>query len=319
MDQGIEKQLSGGGQSSVPADYFFLLRPMILIPVWSFFLLGASSDSESIGPEAYSIKLIAGLISFTLMTGSFYIINQVTDRGSDLENDKLFLLPRGIISVRGAVVETIILILSSFIISALFMPLAFSIILLAGLILGAAYSIEPVRLKRRPFFDIAANAAGIGVLAPLAGGIAGGVGIPDLMKILPYPLAVASVHLVTTLADLEGDRRSGLRTSGAALGNNWSIIISVLLMLGALLAAFLAGNSTALYAVLLSLPFYLVLAGRDTESDSKVLLPAKAATIIFAVAAGVSFRLFLPFLAVLILVTRLYYSRRFGISYPSFR
>ncbi|MFO7914065.1 MAG: UbiA family prenyltransferase [Candidatus Krumholzibacteriales bacterium] len=301
------------------ADYLFLLRPMILIPVWSFFLLGGYHSAVGPEREINTPGIIAGFISFTLLIGAVYIINQITDRESDRRNDKLFLLPRGIITIRAAVMEMVALIAISFAIGIILMPAAFNIILILSLLLGAAYSIEPVRLKRRGLLDIAANGAGIGFLAPLAGCISAGSDISNPQALLPYPLAVASVHLVTTLADMEGDRGCGLRTSGVLLGRHWSVITSVLLMLSALLAAFLTENSIAFYAVLFSLPFYLVLAGKDKHSAGRVLLPAKTATLIFAVAAGYAFRLYLPFLAVVILLTRLYYRRRFGISYPSFR
>lgn len=319
MDQGIERGHSGKRIRPSAADYIFLLRPMILIPVWSFFLLGAHQAVASSEKDVEITGLIAGFVSFTLLIGAVYIINQITDRESDLRNDKLFLLSRGIITVRAAVTEIIALATLSFVIGLIMMPAAFNIMLILSLLLGAAYSIEPLRLKRRWLLDIAANGAGIGFIAPLAGQISAGSGIADPLGLTPYPLAVASVHLVTTLADIEGDRSCGLRTSGVLMGRHWSVITAVLLMLAALLAAFLSENSIAFYAILFSLPFYLVLAGRDKPAAGRVLLPAKTATLIFAVAAGYAFRLYLPFLAAVILLTRLYYSRRFGISYPSFK
>ena len=53
--------------------------------------------------------------------------------------------------------------------------------------------------------------------------------------------------------------------------------------------------------------------------SADALIPVKTATLIFSTAAGFLFPLYLPFLAAVILLTRLYYSRRFGIDYPSFR
>jgi len=319
MDQGIKNSSGSGRKSAIAADYFFLLRPMILIPVWTFFLLGAYHGGESSGTGSDTSGMLAGVVSFSLLIGAVYIINQITDRKTDLENDKLFLLPREIVSVRAAVTETILLTAASFIIAVLFMPLSFNIIILASLILGMAYSMEPVRFKKRPFCDIASNAAGIGILAPLAGWTAIGAEISGVLILLPYPLAVASVHLVTTLADIEGDRSSGLTTSGVMLGGSRTIILAVLLMLGGLLASFLVDNPVSLYAIILSLPFYLVLAGRDKTKETRVLLPAKTTTLIFAISAGVVFRLFIPFLAAMILLTQFYYRKRFGISYPSFK
>jgi hypothetical protein len=48
-----------------------------------------------------------------------------------------------------------------------------------------------------------------------------------------------------------------------------------------------------------------------------VLFPAKVATLVYAVAAGFLFPVYIPILAAVIYVTRLYYKRRFNIEYPS--
>jgi hypothetical protein len=90
---------------------------------------------------------------------------------------------------------------------------------------------------------------------------------------------------------------------------------------GAVAAAYLAGNDVALIASILSLPFFLIpvrsITGPARNPDA--LIPVKTATLVFSIAAGYLFPLYIPFLAAVILLTRLYYSRRFGIDYPSFR
>ncbi len=302
-------------------DYIFLARPMILIPVWTFFLLGAYHAGISGPVEGKPIELISGLTAFTLLLGAIYIINQITDRRSDLANNKLFLISQSIVSLKAAWIETVSLVAASFITGWLFLPPRFVLILVLSLILGVLYSIEPVRLKKRPFLDVLANAAGNGILNTLAGWIAAGAPLSGWTVLLPYPLAVASVHLSTTLADIEGDRDSGLRTSGVALGMKKGIIISASLMAAASVAAALSGNKLALYATLLSLPAYFIKArtGDDNLPVKDPLLPARMATLIFSVAAGLFFKFYLPLLAIVIFCTRIYYKRRFGVKYPSLR
>jgi len=151
--------------------------------------------------------------------------------------------------------------------------------------------------------------------------IAAGAPLGGWPSLAPYPLAVASVHLATTLADIEADAKMGFRTSGVALGVSRGLFVSTALMGGAVVAAYLAGNSVALIASILSLPFFLIpvrsITGPARNPDA--LIPVKTATLVFSVAAGYLFPLYLPFLAAVIFLTRLYYSRRFGIEYPSFR
>jgi 1,4-dihydroxy-2-naphthoate octaprenyltransferase len=169
--------------------------------------------------------------------------------------------------------------------------------------------------------DVLANAAGNGILNTLAGWISAGAPLAGWAVLTPYPFAVASVHLATTLADCEADSKMGLKTSGVALGVSRGIFLSTALMAAAVIAAYLSGNNPALIASLLSLPFFLIPARFVTrpEKNADALIPAKAATLIFSVTAGFLFPIYIPFLAAVILLTRLYYARRFGIEYPSFR
>lgn len=303
------------------ADYIFLLRPMILIPVWTFFLLGARHGALAAGIDVDGPRLLAGLLSFTALLGAIYIMNQIADRAADLAGNKLFLVSKGIVSVRAAWIEAAALAAVSFCAALLFLPLIFCGILAASLALGAAYSLEPLRLKRRPVLDVLANAVGNGVLNTLAGWIAAGAPLGGWPSLVPYPFAVASVHLATTLADTEADSKMGFTTSGVALGVSRGLFVSTALMGGAVVAAYLSGNTVALIASILSLPFFLIpvrsITGPARNADA--LIPVKTATLIFSAAAGYLFPLYLPFLAAVILLTRLYYSRRFGIDYPSFR
>ena len=113
----------------------------------------------------------------------------------------------------------------------------------------------------------------------------------------------------------------GFKTSGVALGVSRGLFCSTALMGGAAVAAYVTGNNPALIASILSLPFFLIpvrsITGPARNPDA--LIPAKSATLIFSIAAGFLFPLYIPALAAVILLTRLYYARRFGIEYPSFR
>ncbi len=299
-------------------DYIFLLRPTILIPVWTFFLLGARHGNRASGGSADPVTFAAGLAVFSALLGAVYIINQITDRRTDLAANKLFLISHSIVNLPSARIMAALLAAASLAAGFLFMSGKFFMILSASLLLGLLYSIEPVRLKKRAVLDIAANAAGSGLLNTLAGWIASGAALEGYVVLLPYPLAVASVHMVTALADIEADRGSGLVTSGVLAGPVTGMRIAAGLMFAAAASALLVGNRPALFASLLSLPFLAAGSSRRKESSAgRILLPAKIATLVFALAAGFFFPLFIPLLAAVILATRIYYKRRFGISYPS--
>lgn len=301
-----------------PLDYIFLLRPTILIPVWTFFLLGAK-HAESKGAEPFgSARSLLAIFSFTALVGAIYIINQISDRETDRIRGKLFLLAEGIVSNKVAWLEASILTVVSFLLAVFLQPPIFLSILLVGLLLGVAYSMEPVRLKKRPMLDVLANAVGNGIINTLAGWIAVGGSLRALSVLSPYPLAVASVHLATTLADREADEATGLRTSGVSLGSRHALVVSTILMCVSAAVARSIANEAAFAASLLTLPFFVVSLVRAIRCGrSNGLLPAKAATLIFGAAAGFFYPLYFVFLAALIISTRIYYYRRFGLRYPS--
>lgn len=319
MDQEVEPAIPPG-PARIP-DYIFLMRPMILIPVWTFYLLGAWHGLDLSGASTPRLPFLIGLVSFTALLGAIYIINQISDRETDQRGGKLFLLSHSIITNRAAALEAALLASFSIVLGFLFMPAGFNIVLILGLGLGLAYSVEPVRLKKRSVIDVLANAVGNGVLNTLAGWTAVGAPLEGLEALIPYPLAVASVHLTTTLADIDSDASCGLRTSGVALGAKRGIALAVGLMAAAIAAASAVDNRPAFYASLLSIPVFLIPARSSKREHivSSILLPAKAATLIFAVTAGFLFPLYIPFLAAIVLVTRLYYRSRFGIIYPGLK
>lgn len=324
MDRGIEQDGPVGDrprmpERSCPSDYIFLLRPMILIPVWTFFLLGARHASWSTGTTVDITLLLTGILSFTAVVAAAYIINQITDRETDRASGKLFLLSHGIIKVRAAWIEAAVLTVSAVAAAVFLLPRGFVAIILIGAWLGAAYSIEPYRFKRRPVLDVLANAIANGVLNTLAGWVAIGAPLEGLAVLAPYPLAVAAVHLSTTLADIDGDRASGLRTSGVLLGRRKGMIISTILMAASFLAAVMTHNTPALYASSVSLLFFIVVSVSERKKSSGVgiLLPAKISTLAYSLTACVLFPAYIPVLAVTIILTRIYYAKRFGIRYPS--
>jgi len=194
-----------------------------------------------------------------------------------------------------------------------------TLIMLIGLVLGILYSVEPVRLKKRAVLDVLSNALGIGILNTLAGWVMVRGEISGSMILLPYPFAVASIHVLTALADIEGDRKNSLRTSGVALGPVKGVFVSTVLMAAAAAIAAVTGNRPALFACLLSLPAFIIplQPGKDRFSDRRMLVPAKISTLIFSVIAGFLFRLYIPFLFIVIIGTKLYYKRRFRLNYPS--
>jgi hypothetical protein len=81
----------------------------------------------------------------------------------------------------------------------------------------------------------------------------------------------------------------------------------------------LTGNDPALYASGVSLLFFVFasVSERKNGSGAGILLPAKISTLAYSLAAAVIFPAYFAVLAAVIILTRIYYAKRFGMRYPS--
>ena len=293
-------------------DFFFALRPLVLVPAWSFFLLGLGAARQG-APEAPFP--VARLGCFTLVMAAAHLVNQVVDRESDLLNGKAFFLQRGIFAPRHYVLAAALL-LGAGIGGAVWLHAAPAwIAAAAGL--GLAYSVPPLRLAARPGADVAANAAGYGGIAVAlgAGGMSAAWGPRLPWLVASSALAVATVFLHTTLLDLDGDRCTGKRTAGVAWGASAARRLAAGFALAALLGALLSRWWLPVAAA----------AALAALAVGGAVLPARVpsrrlcvgASALYAGAAGAAWMPFLPALVVLALLTRAYYRRRFQLVYPA--
>ena len=73
------------------SDYLFVMRPALLVPVWTLYLRGAAARSEHV-PAATDPATIVVLIMHLLLFGGVYVLNQVYDLDTDRVNDKGHIL-----------------------------------------------------------------------------------------------------------------------------------------------------------------------------------------------------------------------------------
>jgi 4-hydroxybenzoate polyprenyltransferase len=281
-------------------DAFFALRPLVLIPAWSFFLLGWGASAQGAVPWWRLLQLTAVLMAT-------YLVNQVVDVETDRINDKGLFLQRGVFTRRQYVLAAIVL-LGASLLSAWRRGDAL-LLLVGAAVLGLAYSLPPLRLSHRPWFDLLANGLGYGAVAFVLGRGAGAWDATAVAQVVCGVMAVGAVFLHTTLLDLAGDRRCGKRTTGVVLGPGATRRLATLLATLSLAAAWVANAMPLLGAC-------LVLAVLAWGASSRRI--AVWGTVAFAVAATLLAWWFGAGLLVLAAVTRLYYRRRFAIAYPSF-
>lgn len=301
-------------------DFFFLMRPILFIPLWAPMFLGYAAGAEL---PSFDIHLLPeklffyNLLSYTLLMGAVYIVNQIYDRESDLVNNKLFLIPYDIIEVRWAWIFAGILTILSFIIAIVFSTLDFIIILIVSLILGIMYSTPPFQFKGKPFIDAISNGLGYGILAYLAGWASATPIIAlSLLYSLPLFLFVMAIFLNTTVPDIEGDKKAELVTTAVYIGKKNTKIISSVFMLYALISAFIFMDIHILLASLVGLILFTLAIFDDSDFLAKVSY--RISSFVFVLTVAIKFPVFLLMSIVILILLRLYYEKRFNYSYPTF-
>ena len=295
-------------------DFVFVLRPLVLIPAWSFYLIGAAQGGNGALTARFALNSPNALISLTSMLVSAYLLNQIFDRESDEKNDKCFYLSRGIFSVRTLVVLSGIFF---FVASFAFQRVESDqrILLLVALSLSLLYSLPPARLCARPFADTAANAIGYGGIAYAIGFTTRDPSTADaITSSIPDVLVVASTFLHTTILDVSGDRASGKISTAVFIGERRAAVLAAGLHGLAVLSAIVTGTALALIVTVAPLPLTVLATARPSRATSSLLV--QATTLVVALTAAFLWPLYIAVLLPIVAVARVYYRKRFGIIYP---
>lgn len=288
---------------------------MLHLPIWSIYLVSLHYHQRLSG-ESFRWGDLAMLVCLTLSTAAAYYINQVYDVESDRFNRKLGFLHDGLITAgkirTGYLVLSIIAIAAAALFSA-----AILVIFLLAFVMGFVYSAPPLRLKDRAVWGLLVNAAGIGFLVPLTV-------MPDLSfhnagllgwdTPLYFFFAVASIYVLTTVPDRDGDAIIGKRTLAVILPHTASLTIALALAAAAAYTAYHSQLTFLFYISLLSAA--LIVAPMLTRNIKFILLAAKAPILLLALLAGYFFPLYLVFIVATIFASRVYYRRRFDVVYP---
>jgi 4-hydroxybenzoate polyprenyltransferase len=301
-------------------DYFLLMRPTLLIPVWTFLFLGYfwGSNIPFLGCSlVLSSRFWLTLLSYSLLLSSIYIVNQIFDLESDRVNKKLFLLPENIISIKSAWIFAAILVFGSGLIG-IFIGRNYLFLWSISLVMGILYSVPPAIFKGKPFLDLFFNSCGYGLINFLVGWNAtvSRISSKAFIHAIPYMLSVGAVFLNTTIPDIPGDRQVGEITTGVFLGRRKTAIFSFTLLLFSAAISLYLTDLFALLGAILALPlFFLVITEKKMNFFSKISYRLGGG--IFVVIFSFRFPLFLLFGITVFLSLKLYYKKRFNLNYPS--
>jgi len=301
-----------------PFDYFFILRPLILIPAWNFLLIGAYLANRQ---AAFTIDIVIGLLAYTFVAGGGYILNQIMDIETDRMNKKLFLLTSGFVTRRAAYAEIIILWFLALIMSFRFGWL-FVVFIIVSMLMGVLYSVPPMKLKGKPIFDTLANGIGYGMVNFSIGWLLVSTFAPLMfIRFLPYCLSISAVFINTTIVDVEGDRKAGELTTGVFLGSKLSSISSTLIMGAAIVLAYVQREYICLIPAAVSWPLFAYAAGytllRDGVNRKVTIASFRLPGLIFTVITALLYPIYFVVLFVILVSMRIYYKKRFGMTYPT--
>lgn len=297
-------------------DHIFLMRPMLMPPLWTISILGyGQGQRQAVSPDWTT--LLYPLAVFTILTGGVYVQNQVFDLEGDRTNNKLFLLTDGYISLRAAGLQTwgcyIVAMILAFLHSAWLGTL-----MSGALILGSQYNTPPLRMKDRPIEGLLYNVVIYGGFAFAAGWLVLADFSSDLLiGTVPYCLGVGAIYLNTTLPDITGDRAAGKITIGVKYGYDATATLAGVMLAAAVLTGWIVDDLYIAIPSLLALPLFVKM--RVTRNVGDVALATKMGVLLLALAAVLTYPPYLGLLILLFFCSKPYYSFRFGITYPSFR
>lgn len=305
-------------------DLFFVIRPLLLVPVWGFAVFGYwrfKGFTLTDLPRAWSLiqyQELLWVVVFSLSVAVVYILNQIADIDVDRENSGKPLIASGVVSLKSAIAVSVLLSTVSIFFPLMFSRPVISVLSVLTIIIGTVYSFKPFYFSGRPFFDFLSNATGYGVIAFGAGwSIAGGdfFCLEFVRASLPYFLLMSAGSISSTMPDRPGDLASGKNTTAVVFGNFRAHLLALLFLLGSGIIAIITSDIIVILCFAGSLPFYTGYIFKPnqfwTESTYKV------GGALCMVCAGILVPVMIPAAMVVFFLTWLYFRIRHGVSYPS--
>ena len=316
-------------------DAVFLTRPVILIPVWAYFILGFYRSNAVYFPDSiytlpvfgfrinvltglYNIQNYINLLMLTLSVAATYVLNQLVDIETDKRNGGLPLLAKAGISIRMAIIENIILTI---------IPLGYAIwirgtvglLLFLAFALNILYNLRPFYFTGRPFLDFISNAMGFGFIAfgiGFASACNGNITEVSryFVEATPYFFLMVAGSINSTIPDMEGDRRTGKKTTVVLLGTRRSNLISTAAIITAFIMAAFNRDIVAGITASLSLPFFIRYIYTNKLKDGLHTFQTCAGFLM--VLTVMVFPWFFLWGFIVYVLTRVYFKLRYNVVYP---
>ena len=258
-------------------DIFILLRPTLFFSVWvmtciGMYIASILNSNTQMNIIDYNIHTLALFIGISLVCGSTFILNQISDIKSDKINNKIFLLNGIIRPDKALAISKIINILGFFIVLFIDWLVVFPLLFIF-IIWGIMYNNENSNWKGDPWLGFFSN-LGCGYLLILCGMIYNRSNIEfhillinSIKYILPFILAYASIVLLANIPDKDGDKAIDKNTLTVIFGEKNTILFSTFLCILSFLVGIYINEPLSSTASLTSIPFFLFAVFRGEEKD----------------------------------------------------
>jgi len=320
-------------------DYLFLFRPTLFFVVWLMICIGFylfylhSGKNQSLqwitNFNIYSFEFYQSIFLFigiTLISGSTFITNQISDKNSDKVNNKLFLVNKYIKEVEAIKIRNLGYYIGF---SCLILTLNIYNIILGYLIYlfwDKIYNVEPYGWKNHPLLGPICNFV-VSLFLILSGYIfcitqnivfvnLNFFNISLLINLLGYLMCYLSVTLLTDIPDIQGDKKNKKNTFTIVFGYNLTLIISTICVVIAFCIGVYLSDPLLSISSIVSLPFFLFAMLRKLDKD--ILRAIRYPVFILNFFTMLIFPLLIIGLIVIYYFSKYYYWHRFDIHYPTF-
>lgn len=303
-------------------DYVFILRPTLFLGAWTVFLAGVYSVQRIKGNYQFfelnglTDKVWLNLLAFTCIVGGAFILNQIKDREIDKRNEKLFLLADGFISLKSAIIETILVMGAG-------LGIAFGLFgvqngLMLGflaILWGYLYNYEPFIWKDKPLLGLLTNVLGGAAMFSAGWTLFGDLTWQTVILACPYLAGFGAVTVLTMIPDETGDALYDKETFIVKYGLKPTIYSATVLIVVAGVWGSYNADPLIAFAAFLALPWYLYASFKPGVETSLGAIRFSALFLGLAICA--KYPMYLILLAFTFFVSRFYYKRRFGLNYPA--
>ncbi|NUQ80491.1 MAG: UbiA family prenyltransferase [Bacteroidetes bacterium] len=300
------------------ADLVALMRPSQFFPIWATLAAGYGSMLASQTPvpsftHFFNQTFWLTLLAVSMGSGAVFIYNQVADATTDRMNNKLLIIPMGLVKPSEAILWGHLLGAATLATGVFLGKSILTLFLICGLI-GVAYSFPPARWKDQPVMALLVHVIGGGACF-MSGALALVPFSQDLLiQAVPYALAWAGVYTLVSVADSAGDRETGKRSPAVAWGEKPALHVGVWLIVSAGVVAAFVPSVPFLLAFLPVLPFYLLIL---KKGRLYLFGPVKWSFLTLGLVVALWIPVFALLLVVNGLLLKLYYHYRFGLNYPN--